>query len=102
MVLPLTTYLLLLCAGVLSLTSLVGNRARAMLAAVGVVQVVLLVTWTVSSDCVGTWCVQKSGLGAWLVGPVLLGAALAAALTGAVRHSRAPARSAGPRAAARR
>jgi hypothetical protein len=86
--LPLTTYALLLLAGVLSVTSLVGNRTRILLAVVGIVQVVLLVSWTVTSDCVGTWCVQKGSLDTWLAGPVLLSAALAVAVTEAVRHAR--------------
>jgi hypothetical protein len=91
MLLPLTTYALLLCAGVLSLTGLVSNRTRLMLAVVGALQVWLLVRWTVTTDCVGSWCAEKGGLGSWLIGPVLLVAALAIAVTEAARRSRAAA-----------
>ena len=72
MLLPLTTYALLLTAAVLSMSELLSARTRALLGAVGAVQIGLLVSWTLSSDCVGTWCVQSGGLGTWLVGPALL------------------------------
>src|SRR3954452_22762669 len=68
MLLPLTTYALLLCAGVLSLTSLVGQRTRLMLAVVGAVQVGLLIKWTVTTDCIGSWCAETGGLGALVRG----------------------------------
>src|SRR4051812_15832992 len=85
--LPLTTYTLLLCAGVLSLTSLVSNRTRVVLALAGGVQVGLLISWTVTTDCIGTWCAERGGVGSWLIGPVLIGAALAVAVAEAVRHA---------------
>ena len=59
---------------------------------------VLLVRWTVTSDCIGTWCVENGGLDTWLAGPVLLSAALAVAVTEAIRHARRT----GPGAAASR
>ena len=76
MLLPLTTYALLLAAAVLSMSELLSNRTRVLLGAVGAVQISLLVSWTLNSDCVGTWCVQSGGLGTWLVGPALLSFAL--------------------------
>jgi hypothetical protein len=87
--LPLTTYALLLTAAVLSMSELVSARTRALLALVGVIQVGLLVSWTFRSDCVGTWCAQSGGLGTWLVGPALLSFALGFAAAEARRHSRA-------------
>jgi hypothetical protein len=99
MLLPLTTYALLLCAGVLSLTSLISHPTRLMLAVVGAVQVGLLIKWTVTTDCIGSWCAEKGGLGSWLIGPVLLVAALSVAVTEAARRSRgaAPHRATAPR-----
>src|SRR4051794_17612572 len=87
--LPLTTYALLLTAGVLAMSELLSTRARAILGAVGLVQVGLLVSWTLTSDCVGTWCAQTGGVGTWLIGPALLSGTLGIAGAEALRRSRA-------------
>jgi len=74
--LPLTTYLLLLAASGLAMSGLVSSPARILLGVVGTVQVVLLVTWTWQADCLGSWCTDGTGLATWLVGPAIVSFAL--------------------------
>ena len=72
MLLPLTTYGLLLVASGLAMSDLVSRSARLLLAAVGLAQVALLVSWTWRADCLGSWCTDGSGLLTWLLGPALV------------------------------
>jgi len=98
---PLLTYALLLATGCLAMSEAVSGRARALLAAVGAIQVVLLVQWTLRADCLGAWCADGGGLLTWWLGPALLVLALGIAAVDGVRRRRpaeAPARSARPRA----
>lgn len=90
MLLPLTTYGLLLAAGGLAMSDLVSWPARLLLALVGVGQVVLLVSWTWRADCLGSWCTDGLGLGTWLVGPALVAFALGLATREAAAALRRP------------
>jgi hypothetical protein len=74
--LPLTTYALLLAASGLAMSDLVSGPARLLLGLVGTAQVVLLVSWTWHADCLGSWCTDGSGMATWLVGPALVSFAL--------------------------
>ena len=89
MLLPLTTYALLLAAGGLVIAEVVSRRARALLGAVGVLEVVLLLHWTLQADCLGAWCADGAGLRTWLLGPALLLLAIGVAVVDGVRGRRA-------------
>ena len=88
MLLPLTTYALLLATGGLAISEVVSRPARLLLAAVGALEVVLLVGWTLRADCLGAWCTDGVGLLTWLLGPALLVLALAVATVDGVRRRR--------------
>ncbi|HEY3189982.1 MAG TPA: hypothetical protein VGJ70_21000 [Solirubrobacteraceae bacterium] len=89
MLLPLTTYALLLAAGALAMSEVLSRRARALLAAVALLQVLLLVDWTLRAECLGAWCADGAGLATWLLGPAALVLALGvAAVDGVRRRSR--------------
>ena len=77
MLLPLTTYLLLLAASGLAMSGLISGPARILLGVVGTAQVVLLVTWTWQADCLGSWCTDgRTGLATWLIAPAIVAFAL--------------------------